>query len=203
VIVVADNAEDHDFVRRFVPSDVPILFGQGADALSRFAKMLEQYPAEGVVRIRGDNLFIDPGVVDRLITTVESHPHCDCASYGSHSGEPMVLSPSNVYAEWFRSASLQKANRLAKAQDDREHVTRYFYTHPEQFELCWIPAPIGINREDVRLAVDVEEDWDHALAIYDALGPDHFDLHRITELLNHQPTLRSRMTALNRMHVKV
>jgi hypothetical protein len=44
----------------------------------------------------------------------------------------------------------------------------------------------------------MEEDWDHILTIYEALGPDKMDWRRISHLLDQQPALRSRMAALNR-----
>jgi spore coat polysaccharide biosynthesis protein SpsF (cytidylyltransferase family) len=62
-----------------------------------------------------------------------------------------------------------------------------------------LSAPAEIDREDLRLTVDSEEDWDHALTIYDALGPEWLDWRRIARLLDHQPALRSRMAALNRV----
>ncbi len=200
VIVVACETEDYRAVSRLVPSDVPVFFGEGGDALAQFAKALEQYPAEGAVRVRGDNLFIDPGLIDRLVTTAEAHPSCDYVSYCSRNGQPAILSPASVYAEWFRASALRKANRLACGDLDREHVTRYLYSHPEKFNLRLISAPAEIDREDVRLTVDIEEDWEHALAIYEALGPERLDWQRIARLLDHQPALRSRMAVLNRVH---
>ena len=200
VIVVACAMEDCRMLSRLVPSDVPIFFGEGNDALARFVKALEQYPAEAAVRVQGDNLFIDPGLIDRLVTTAEAHPNCDYVSYSSRDGQPAILSPVGVYAEWFRAAALRKADRRARSQFDREHVTRYLYSHPEKFNLRLIPAPAEIDREDVRLTVDLDEDWDHALAIYEALGPERLDWQRIARLLDHQPALRSRMAALNRVH---
>jgi spore coat polysaccharide biosynthesis protein SpsF len=185
-------------VIRLVPSDVPVFFGEGTDALARLADALEQYPAEGVVRVSGDNLFIDPGLIDRLVTTAYEHPSCDYVSYRSRDGRPAILSPASVYAEWFRTAALRKANRLARNPLDRQHATRYIYSHPEKFNLRLIPAPAEIDRDDVRLTIDIEEDWEHALAIYDALGPERLDWQRIASLLDHQPALRNRMAALNR-----
>jgi spore coat polysaccharide biosynthesis protein SpsF (cytidylyltransferase family) len=197
-VIVVCEAKDYCGLRLLVPNDVPILFGEGNDALGRFARALEQYQAEAVVRVGGDNLFIDPALIDRLITTAESTPDCDYASYGLHDGRPAILSPVSVYAEWFRTSALRKANRSAGDRLDREQVTRYIYSHPEKFHLRLIPAPVEIDREDVRLTVDLEEDWDHALAIYDALGPEWQDWRRIARLLDHQPALRSRMAAMNR-----
>ena len=62
VIVVACEPEDCRALSRLVPSDVPIFFGEGNDALDRFAKALEQYPAEGVVRVLRRQLLHRPGL---------------------------------------------------------------------------------------------------------------------------------------------
>jgi len=198
VIVVVCDRREHRCVADLVPADVPVFVGEQADALQRFAAALEKYPAQAAVRVRGDNAFIDPGLIDRLVTSAESQPNCDYASYCSRDGRPAILSPVGVYAEWFRSHSLRKAARAAKHPADREHITRYLYSHPEKFNLRLIPAPAGIDRDDVRLSVNEEEDWEHTLAIYDALGPEALDWQRIAGLLDQQPALRRRMAALNR-----
>jgi spore coat polysaccharide biosynthesis protein SpsF len=198
VIVVGCGTEERCELSRLVPHDVPVFFSDAGDALARFCKALEQYPAEGVVRVRGDNIFIDPGLIDRLVTTAESDPDCDYASFLSHDGQMAVLSPVSIYAEWFRASALRQADRLARSPLDREHVTRCLYSHPEKFNLRLMSAPAEIDREDVRLTVDIEEDWEHIVAIYEALGPERLDWQRIARLLDHQPALRSRMAVLNR-----
>jgi spore coat polysaccharide biosynthesis protein SpsF len=200
VIVVACETERCRDVARMVPSDVPVFFGDGHDGLTCFLKALEQYPAESVVRVRGDNLFIDAGLIDRLVTTAESQPDCDYVGFCSRDGQPAILSPVSIYAEWFRAAVLRKASRMAVETFDREHVTSYIYSHPEKFNVQLLPAPSEIDRDDVRLTVDIEEDWEHALTIYEALGPERMDWQRIARLLDHQPAMRSRMAVLNRSH---
>jgi spore coat polysaccharide biosynthesis protein SpsF len=203
VIVAVCEPDEARAINHLVPSDVPVCHSEGKDALDRFTKSLEQYPAEGVVRVHGDSLFIDPELIDGLVTTAEAHPDCDYVGYCSRDGQPAILSPASVYAEWFRTGALRKANRLAHDKLDREHVTRYLYSHPEEFSVRLTPAPTEIDRDDVRLTVDIEEDWDHALAIYEALGPERLDWRRIASLLHHQPALRNRMAALNRVHAHV
>jgi spore coat polysaccharide biosynthesis protein SpsF len=181
-----------------VPADVPFFVGTKPDSLGRFSQALEQYAAQDVIRIRGDHLFIDPALIDRLVTTAAEHPQCDYISYCSRDGQPAILSPVGVYAEWIRASTLQKAARHAKHPEEREHVTRFIYSHPEKFNIRLIPAPAEIDRDDLRLTVEMEEDWDHILTIYEALGPDKMDWRRISHLLDQQPALRSRMAALNR-----
>jgi len=199
VIVVACDAAEHSFVADLAPMDVPVFFGSPSDPLDRFVRALERYPARAIVRVQGDNPFVDPTLIDRVVRTAEEHPECDYVTYHSADGRPAILSPVGVYAEWLRSSALRKAARSAKDPADRRHVTRYVYSHPEKFQIRLIPAPQEIDRNDVRLTLDGEEDWEHALAIYDALGPEGLDWQRIATLLDHQPVLRKRMAALNRV----
>ncbi len=202
VIVIACKRQEHRCIRELIPSDVPVFVGDQPDALHRFAKALEEYPAESVVRVRGDNPFIDTELIDRLVTSTQSQPNCDYASYCLQDGRPAILSPVGIYAEWFRASALRRAVRATKTPTDREHVTRYIYSHPEKFNVRLIPAPPQLDRDDVRLTIDMEEDWDNTLVIYDALGPESMDWQRIAGLLDQQPALRQRMAALNRTRVK-
>src|SRR3989304_7434584 len=66
IVLVCDEA-DHRFMRNLVPRDVPIFVGTKPDSLGRFSQALEQYSTEAVVRVRGDSLFIDPALIDRLV----------------------------------------------------------------------------------------------------------------------------------------
>jgi spore coat polysaccharide biosynthesis protein SpsF len=198
VIVVTDDAAENRFVTGLVPLDVPVYVGSQRDNLGRLAGALEEYQTESAVLVRCESPFIDPGLIDRLVTMAEAGGDCDYASYSSRDGRPAILSPVGVYAEWFRVSALRKAARSATRPDDRHNVTSYLYSRPEAFRLRLIPAPEEIDQEDVRLAIDIEEDWEHALAIFDALGSDEFDWQRIADLLAHQPSMRQRMRDLNR-----
>jgi spore coat polysaccharide biosynthesis protein SpsF len=198
VIVVACNAAERHRLDRLVPRDVPVFLTEHQDMLTRYLRALEEFPAEAVVRVHGDDPFIDPGLIDRLVTVAEARPNCDYATYSLRDGRPAIHSPVGVYAEWFRTKALRRADRLATEPADREHVSRNLYGHPDKFNVCLIPAPEQIDRDDLRLTIDSDEDWDHTLSIYEALGPEALDWQRIADLLDHQPALRSRMAALNR-----
>jgi spore coat polysaccharide biosynthesis protein SpsF len=202
VIVLACGSCKCDLAR-LVPSDVPVFMAEGEDAMARFARALEAYPAEAVVRIQGDNLFVDPESIDRLVTTAEATPDCDYAGYRTRVARPADFGAASLYPEWFRVSALRRANRLAMTPVDREAVTRALYANPEKFNVCLLPAPAEIDRDDVRLTVDIEEDWDHAITIIEAIGVDSLDWRRIAKLLDHQPALRKRMAALNRVHAGV
>lgn len=202
VIVVTSDVPENRFLSELVPLDVPLFTGPGPDALSCLAAALAEYPAKAAVRISARSPFIDPVLIDRLANAAEAPPKCDYVGYGSRDGRPAILSPVGVYAEWFRASALRRAERQATSASDRREPTRCLYRQPKRFRIRWIPAPEQIDRDDVRLTVDIEEDWEHTLVIFDALGPDELDWQRIADLLVHQPALRKRMAVLNRAHAR-
>ncbi len=202
VVATGDQPQDHRLAA-LVPPDVAVFVGSETDVLGRFVAAAEQFDADSIVRVCADNPFIDPALVDRLVTTARQQPHFDYISYCLQNGRPVILSPVGVFAEWTSTEALKRANAEVTSAADREHVTRYIYSHPEKFRVRLIPAPAALDRDDLRLTIDLEEDLAHAEAIYEALGPEGLDWQRIAGLLDHQPALRARMAHLNRAHAKV
>jgi spore coat polysaccharide biosynthesis protein SpsF (cytidylyltransferase family) len=181
-----------------VPPDVPVLVSRKPDALGALADAVREYPCEGAVRVSVGSPFVDPEMIDRLAITAHAHPGCDYISYCRSDGRPAILSSLGLFAEWFRGAAVKQADKRATIPADRRQATRFIYRQPEMFQLRLIPIPEPLDRDDFRLTLDVEEDWEHAHAIYDALGPEALDWRRIAGLLDHHPHIRERMAILNR-----
>jgi spore coat polysaccharide biosynthesis protein SpsF len=198
VIVVPGDTQQDELVRQLVPSDVPTFIGPQKDALSRFVAAAQQAGAQAVVRVCAHHPFVDPVLVDRLVTTADAHPGCDYIGYCRSDGRPAILSQVGLLAEWCSARALVQADREATRPADRDQVTPYVYGHPELFGVRLMSLPPELDRDDLRLKVDLEEDWEHAQVIYDALGTSEWDWQRVADLLDHQPALRRRMAALNR-----
>lgn len=203
VIVVLGDDEQDDQIRPLVPPDVPVYISSQRDPLARFAAALDEFNARSAVRICADNPFLDPVLIDRLVSTADAHPACDYIGYCCSDGRPAILTQLGVFAEWCSGDALRRANRESRRSADRENVTGHLYAHPELFNVRLIPLPAELDREDLRLKIDFEEDWDHAQVIYEALGPDEWDWQRIADFLGHQPAMRKRMALLNRATLPV
>lgn len=197
VVVVAGTDPRSREAAALTPSDVACYLSTESDALARFASAVRQFEADAIVRIRVGNPFVDPALIDRLITSAAAQPNCDYASYGSGKASA-VLSKVGLFAEWCSAESIYRADMNATDPRDREEVTRYIYSHPEKFILRIVPIPPQLDRDDLRLTVDLEEDWEHARVICDALGPESLDWQRIAGLLDAHPAIRERMAVLNR-----
>ncbi len=196
VVVVVEPAME-DRVRALTPRDISVFVSRQPDMLGRFAAAAREYDVHQLVRVGLDNLFVDPALIDRLVCTANTHPGCDYIGYYSHDGQPAAQSKLGVFAEWARADAIFKAEALANNDVDRQHATRYLYSHPELFLLRLIPVPSRLDRQDVRLSIGGEEDWENAQLILDALGPENLAWQEIARLLDSQPQIRHHMATLN------
>lgn len=196
-VVVLSGSSDDELVRELVPADVPIYAGGERDSLSRVCSAMRCFRASAVVRVCADNPFVDSALIDQLVSTAALHPECDYISYCSTDGRPAILSHMGVYAEWCSAVALEQADHQARRSSDRVDATRFMYSHPELFHVRLIPAPAALDRDDMRLKLDREEDWEHAQVIFETLGTEELDWQRIAGLLDAQPAIRERMAVLN------
>lgn len=196
-VVVLSAEEDESQVKRSIPPDVDVLPRDPIDPLASFAAAIKTCGASAVVQVRLENPFVDPSLIDRLVVSAESSGGCDYASYACRERRPALLSRVGLFAEWCGADAIQRASVKATRAEDRQDAARFLHSHPELFQLRLVPVPDALDRHDLRLALHVEEDWDLAHVIYEALGPDGLDWRRITGLLDHQPSIRRRMADLN------
>jgi spore coat polysaccharide biosynthesis protein SpsF len=198
IVVLAPQTTATSELSELVPPNVSLVLSDGDDGLSRFVDLLKQHPAEAIVRVVADHPFVDPVLTDRLVNTADRHSDADYVGYCSRNGQPAVRSALGIIGEWISAAALRRADCATIDRNQREDVTSFIYSHPEHFQLRLIPIPRELDREDLRLTIGGEEDWERTQTIFEALGPEHLDYHRVAHLLQHQPALRKRMAVLNR-----
>ncbi|MDP6446962.1 MAG: NTP transferase domain-containing protein [Pirellulaceae bacterium] len=182
-------------VREFAPPDVAVL-AEAGDQLTRTQAAIDHFQADAIIRVRIDNPFIDPVFIDRLAAAARRNPDCDFAGFsGKQFGSDATIA-LGFTAEWYSSRAF---TRLSQETDEDARIDPFCYIHsnPEEFQLRWLPIPDALDRPDLRLRIDVEEDWDHAQVIYEALGPDELDWQGVAGLLDRQPAIRERMATLN------
>lgn len=197
VIVVANDEAERDEIAALVPADVPVFVCSETDCIKRYLAAIEQYRARTIVRICADNPFVDPALIDRLITTAKLHSGWDYITYCSRSGRPVIDSPLGVYAELFTVKALQRADQLAETTVDRADVTACLRNHPEEFPMRLVTLPEPMDREDVRLCLSDVADWELTQELFEAIGPEQLDWQNIADFLEHQPQMRQRMATLN------
>ena len=198
VVVLSPQITAASELAELAPPNVPFILSHCGDTLGRYVDLLEQYPTEAVVRVVAEHPFVDPVLIDRLVNIADQHSDADYVGYCSRTGRPVIRSTLGGIGEWISAAALRRANRTASDRSHRECVTSFICSHPENFQLRLAPIPRELDREDLRLTIGGEEDWERTQTIFEALGPEHLDYERVAKLLHHQPALRKRMAALNR-----
>ncbi|MEX2173117.1 MAG: NTP transferase domain-containing protein [Pirellulaceae bacterium] len=198
VVVLAGNDPLSRSLVEHCPPDVHVFHAAADDALGRFAAAVRHFQCRAAVRLNVVHPFVDPVLIDRLVLSVANGHGCDYASYCFSDGRPVMQSKLGIFSEWCRGEAVLLADRIARRPDERNDAMRFLYSHPEIFALKLIEVPPRLDRDDLRLAIQDEEDWEHVQLILDALGPESLDWQYITSLLDRQPLLRARMATRNR-----
>jgi spore coat polysaccharide biosynthesis protein SpsF len=196
VVLAADDPLARSLCRH-CPPDARVFHSASADPLGRLAELVRRLPCKAIVRLNVSHPFVDPELIDRLISSA-SASGCDYASFCFGDGRPVVESKLGVFAEWCHADAILRADRLAASPTSRADATKFIYSNPGLFSLRLIPVPPQLDRDDLRLAIHDEEDWEQVQLILDALGPESLDWQYIASLLDCQPTMRARMAHRNR-----
>ncbi len=188
-------------IGHLVPADVPLFACSQTEPLDRIVAAIDKVPARPIVRVGVQTPFVDPELIDRLVASADQDPACDYVSYRSNDHKPLTISRLGLFAEWCRAAALRRAQRAADRHTERLEITQFFTGHPELFRMRFLQVPRALDRDDFRLTLTGQIDWEHAEEIYEALGADGLNWQRIANLLDQQPALREKMADLNRAEV--
>ncbi|MCG8583216.1 MAG: NTP transferase domain-containing protein [Pirellulales bacterium] len=196
IIVLGENPADAAAAQS-MPLDIPVHVSEAADTLGRIIDALTVYPAKGVVLVSANTPLVDPVLIDRLVRHAGQNPDRDYIGFGRQDGRACGTSGLGLLAEWCSAKALRRAHQEASAASDRQHASQYIYTRPEAFRVEMIDVPARLDRDDLRLRVDREEDWDLVREIIEAVDIEDCDWQRIAGLLDGQPALRKQMARLN------
>ena len=144
------------------------------DVLERYYLCAKKYGFRHIVRLTGDNPFVDIEELDRLIEL-----HLDSGSDYSHS---FGVLPVGVGAEIFSFEALERSHLEGTEENHREHVNEYIEEHPELFKISVLSVPVEKNRPRVRLTVDTEEDMVKARRIVVESGTEYITTEEAIEL---------------------
>jgi spore coat polysaccharide biosynthesis protein SpsF len=132
---------------------VKVIRGSEEDVLGRFVQAYNAYPADAIVRAAADNPFLDPEMIDNLITFFWENQPCD---YASNLG-PVSGHPDGVGVEMVSAETLKRLDTEAKDMRYREHVVTWLHGNRDYTSklLCALPK---FHRPGYRLDIDFPED---------------------------------------------
>lgn len=162
---------------------VACIRGSEDDVLDRYVQAARLVEADIVVRITADCPLIDPEVIDSAVQAFIQAPPPDYCSNTLRRTYPRGLD-----TEVIARPALERAWREAREPHQREHVTPYFYEHPDLFRLRSVEAESDFSA--LRWTVDTEEDLAFVRAVYESFLPSrHFGWRDVLGLLDRKPEL--------------
>jgi spore coat polysaccharide biosynthesis protein SpsF len=175
-LVVATSCEPQDnaiadFCRRF-----GVEFYRGAlnDVAGRFAEVLEKYGFDVFVRICGDSPLIDQTLIDKACD-IFLQGDFDIVTNTLHRTYPRGQSVEVVRAEVF-----ERARRLMTEDEDKEHVTRFFYRNADRFDIHNFCS--DRDRGFIQLSVDNPTDMELFAKVVSQMDRAHWE-YRVGELI--------------------
>jgi sialic acid synthase SpsE/spore coat polysaccharide biosynthesis protein SpsF (cytidylyltransferase family) len=167
VLATTNSPEDDALVEIAETYHIPIVRGSQHDVLERITQAAEKHRADIVIRICGDNPFVDPDELDRLV----SYFRLNWPDYAFNH----IPRLNNQYADGFGAeilpfSVLKGLHRTASQPSHREHVTSYIWDNPSLFNIGVLVAPIELQRTDLRFDVDAPADLERLAPFAEKLG---------------------------------
>ena len=182
IVATTDSPADIAIVGECQRLGVSCFRGSEHDVLDRYYQAARAAIAESVVRITSDCPLIDAELVDETVRIFVERQ----ADYSSNVF-PRTY-PRGLDVEVFTMAALDRAWREAGQPRHREHVTTYFYEHPETFRLVFTRDQSDYSAH--RWTVDTPEDLELLRNIYSRFGnQDNFGWREVIMLMEREPGL--------------
>ncbi|MCX8044999.1 MAG: NTP transferase domain-containing protein [Desulfobacterota bacterium] len=158
VIVATSDDPLDDTIERYCQKQGITCFRGARDKVSaRFAAALQHYPCDGFIRVCADSPLLDSLLVDRAVKMFSESP-CDMVTNIMPRTYPRGQSVEVLKTDVFLATQADFTE-----PDDYEHVTRYFYRHPEQFAIYPFLSPVDLST--IRLCIDTYDDMEHVTAL--------------------------------------
>ncbi|MBI2770093.1 MAG: glycosyltransferase family protein [Burkholderiales bacterium] len=189
IVATTTDARD-DVIARFVEdAGYKVYRGSEDDVLDRYYQAAQLVQPDAVARITADCPLLDPKVLGSLIRR-----HADGGADFVSNSEPLPSSwPDGMDVSIIGFGALRRAWSEAVKPSDREHVTFYFWNHPEAFTCERVDHDPDWSK--YRITIDYPEDFELLKAIIehfsgsDAGGVNRVSMDEIVAFLDANPAV--------------
>lgn len=155
IVATTDNEIDNEIDSWCIEQGIDCFRGNEENVLDRYYKAAKEYNFDIVVRITGDNPFVDPEIIDYMILNLKTYKKDyvtmrDCTSTWPYGLDVEVLTIE----------ALEKAWKLASSKYHTEHVTTYIKDNKQEFDIMEVVCDSNLG--NIRLSVDYQNDYDNA-----------------------------------------
>lgn len=152
-VVVATSSEPEDDAIEALARSLGVSCYRGLlnDVASRLTQAAERAGCDAFVRANGDSPLLDPALIAQAYD-IFMKIECDLVTNVFPRSFPKGMS-----VELIRTATMRRILEWTSDPQDREHVTRFAYSHPERFRIVNFSAPRP--RPGLQLSIDTTDDF--------------------------------------------
>jgi len=150
IVATTLNQEDDKICDVCSELSIECFRGNEENVLDRYYQCAKKFSLSNIIRIPADKPLIDPKIVDNIANTFNS------GSYDYVTNFFPSTVPQGTEVEIISFNALEKAWKHAVLPSDKEHVTKYVYTHENEFKIFNVRNEKDFSK--FRWAVDEIED---------------------------------------------
>jgi spore coat polysaccharide biosynthesis protein SpsF len=189
IILATTVSPEDDVLEQWARSEGVACFrGSEEDVLQRVVDAQRSQQSDIIVEVTGDCTLLDPSVIDLGVETFFGN-ECDVVTNARQPSFPL-----GADVQVYRFSDLEHVSKTIFDPAVREHVSLYFYEHPEKYRIVHLFAHRRWRGPELRLQLDYPEDLAFTREVYGRLLPiygERFGLDEIMALLREHPELRA------------
>lgn len=195
IIATTVNKCDDPIVELCQKLNILYYRGNEQDVLDRYYKCAIKYKSKNIMRVTSDCPLIDPKVIDNMIDIyyTNSYDTLMPSYYGEETGAKGGF-PDGCNPEIVSFKLLQTVWTTAKLQQEREHVTKYIYTHlsPNRYKISLKNQYPNIDLGTLHLSLDTKDDLQFLTTIYDKLYESNnlFTIEDVLRIVNNMEEIK-------------
>ena len=184
VVATSSEATDDPIEAHCQHRDIPCFRGSLANVAARFYDCAAHFHFDYAIRINGDNLFTDHGLIDEMIEIAVS------GNYNFVSNVKGRTYPTGMSVEIVKTAFYKSQMAYFNSEDYREHVTLYFYQNLDKITSVYHYTNQQVTAaKGMKLAVDSPEDLTFATRIIASMNRPHTS-YKLDDLIKLIASLR-------------
>jgi len=180
VLCTSTHPDDEILVEVAEKNGIEAFRGSPEDKLDRYLQAAKKYEVDFIVNVDGDDIFCDPGLIDK---TIEHHNKtgADCVFW---KGFPIGAVPTGI-----KTDALEKVCQIKEEKDTE--VWGGYFTDTGLFNVEYLEAETDLRHPEFRMTLDYLEDFEFFKAVFDELYSlgKIFALKEIVALLKKDPSI--------------
>lgn len=166
----------------------------------RLAAAADSANADWVVYVPGNRPFIDPSLVDCLVSkALTASNDYDYVGFSGKDGNWERIRQLGVAGEVCHADALRRlrrnVDRLHFASDELS-LAGWLTSAPGNYQLKFVSIPAELDRNDLRFSIEDESDWELIELLSDHIGED-LEWQKLTNLIHDNHSVREIMAQKN------